>query len=178
MSAIDTTYFYQELSIAQISQPEVAASLTAIIDFRENELLTRLMGYELKKAYDTGILANSQIFKDIRDGKEYTDSSGRLTKWVGLAFTVGTSKKSLIANYVYYWYMRDNYTFTTGGSEKKSPAVDSVSIDAKLVRAWNEMVAWNFALHNFLIDNADIYPEYENAIYEESLFIRQNTHNL
>lgn len=178
MSTINTSYFYADLSIAQISQAEISAAVTEFIDSKERELLIRLLGYELFKAYTAGILVSTQKYKDIRDGKEYTDSLGRLSKWNGLAFTVGTSKKSPIANYVYWHYIRDNYTFTTGSSEKKTDIAINASPDAKLVRAWNEMVRWNFELLDFLTVNVADYPEYESVVLDTELYTRQNSLNL
>lgn len=152
MSFIDKTYFYGELSIAQLSQPAVAASLQSILDFREQQLLSALMGYNLYNDFMAGIVVMptpDALWKDIRDGKEYT-YFGNKVKWPGLAFTIGTSKKSLIANYVYYWYIRDNHSWTTGGGEKKTEIAINVMPNLKLVRAWNEMVQWNNSLKMFL----------------------------
>lgn len=151
MSFIDNTYFYGEVSIAQLSQPAVAASLQQILDFREQQLLSALMGYNLYTDFMAGIVAVTPdpLWIAIRDGKEYT-YFGTKVKWPGLKFTLGTSKKSLIANYVYYWYIRDNHSFTTGGGEKKTDIAINVMPNLKLVRAWNEMVGWNNGLKMFL----------------------------
>jgi hypothetical protein len=178
MATIDNAYFFGELMLSQVSSAEGAAALQLIIDSRENELLTRLFGYELYKVYKAGIVANTQIYKDIRDGKEYTNGIGKPDKWVGLTFTVGTSKQSLIANYVYWHYIRDNYTFTTGSSEKKSSLALNALPDQKLVRAWNQMVDWIYQLHDFLTVNAAVYPEYANVVLCTELFTKQNTLNL
>lgn len=178
MSAIDTSYFYGDLTIAQISQASNAAALQIFIDAKEEELLTKLLGYPLLKLYKAGITANTQIYEDIRDGKEYTDSLGKLTKWVGLAFTIGTAKKSLIANYVYWHWIRDNYSFTTGSSEKKTDLAINALPDEKLVRAWNEMVNWNTALYEFLTVNIATYPDFEDVIIDCALHTKQNRLNL
>jgi hypothetical protein len=178
MATIDTSYFYGELSIAQISQAEIAASLQIIIDSREDELLLKLLGYELYKAYKAGVIATTQKYIDIRDGKEYTDRNGNLTKWVGLKFAIGTAKKSLIANYVYWHYLTDNASFTTGSGEKKTDLAINVSPDMKMIRAWNEMVNWNIELHEFLMTKISDYPEYENVCIEKELFTYQNRFGL
>lgn len=178
MATIDTSYFYGELSIAQISQVEIAASLQIIIDSREDELLLKLLGYELYKAYKAGVTGSTQKYLDIRDGKEYTDTSGNLTKWVGLKFAIGNAKKSLIANYVYYHYLADNASFTTGSGEKKTDLAINVSPEMKMIRAWNEMVNWNIDLHQFLMANISTYPEYEKVCIDKELFIYQNRFGL
>lgn len=171
MASIDSTYFFGELSLAFPDTPAANANLQQIIDSREAELLQRLLGYELYKDYVAGIaVIPTPLAKwtDIRDGKEYTNKSEVLTKWPGLRFTVGTSKKSLIANYVYWHYQVDNYTFTTGSSEKKTDLAINANPTDKMVRAWNEMVRWVYQLNAFLNDHLVTYPEYESVcIYTE-----------
>lgn len=174
MPTIDTSYFFGDLKIAQISQPEVAASLNAAIEKKEDELLNRLLGYSLYKDYKAGLIANTQIYKDIRDGKEYTDLNGQLTKWVGLAFTSGTIKRSLIANFVYYHYLKDNDSFTTGSSEKKTGLAINVSPEKKMNDSWNEMVKWNISLDEFLKINLLLYPQYHFLYYDIELFNPKN----
>jgi len=174
MATIDKTYFFGELILSGVQDAEGAAALQLIIDSREDELLTKLLGYELYKAYKTAVALEvddtpgpvvllEQRFLDLRDGKEYTNGSEVLVKWPGLRFTVGTMKKSLIANYVYWYYVRDNHTFTTGSGEKKSPLTINALPTAKLVRAWNEMIDWNYQLYDFLNYYPLIYPEYVNV---------------
>lgn len=181
MATIDKTYFFGELILSGVQDAEGAAALQLIIDSREAELLQKLLGYELYKAYVAGIAVTptpDAKWTDLRDGKEYTNGSGVLVKWPGLRFTIGTMKKSLIANYVYWHYVRDNHTFTTGSGEKKSPLAINALPTAKLVRAWNEMVDWNYQLYDFLNFYPVIYPEYVNVTIEANLFTKQNSLNL
>lgn len=170
MPTIDASYFFAELSIAQKS--DNANSLTMFINEHEEKLLADLMGYELYKAYKTGIAAGTPDAKwiAIRDGLEYTDRRGYLTKWRGLIFTDGASgsgeaKKSLIANYVYWHWMQDNVSVSTANGEKGAK-VNSIAVDLnpvnKQVRAWNQMVRWNCELIEFLLTKADEYPEFQN----------------
>ena len=189
MASIDKTYFFGELILSGVQDTEGAAALQLVIDSREDELLNKLLGYELNKAYQAALLLEvgptpgpaillEQRFLDLREGKEYTNGSGVLVKWPGLRFTVGTMKKSLIANYVYWNYVRDNHTFTTGSGEKKSPLAINALPTAKLVRAWNEMVDWNYQLFDFLNFYPVIYPEYVDVSVDSILFTKQNTLNL
>ncbi len=261
---IDTSYFEGELSMGQITSPAVIASVNLFIQKYEDDLLTRLLGYELYRDYKAGIVESvpAQKWIDIRDGKEYTNSGGQLTKWKGLRFSngytpittyfiapitftigdggantplnganvysntalagltnidlavfrdgtlkfagtdytvdsaggitllgldvfvtgedfqifttvpqtvsapgAGTLKQSPIANYVYYQYLKDNISFTMGAGEvtPKSNSSDKVNPFPKMVRAWNEMVQWNWQLVEFLQEYDDIYPEFENS---------------
>lgn len=185
MASIDSTYFFGELSLAFPDTPAANANLLQIIDSREAELLQRLFGYELYKAWLAALASEvdstpgpavllEQRFIDLRDGKEYTSQSEVLVKWPGLRFTVGTSKKSLIANYVYWHMQKDGYTFTTGSSEKKTDLAINADPTDKMVRAWNEMVNWIFQLNAFLVDQLETYPEYENVCLDRELYNLQN----
>lgn len=76
--------------------------------------------------------------------------------------TTGTNKKSLIANYVYYWYMRNNWTntATTGEGKPQNENMASVSPALKMVRAWNEMTSWVCDLVDYLNAKKDDYTEW------------------
>lgn len=185
MATIDTSYFFGELSLANPDTPAGTANLQQFIDSRDEDILQRLFGYELYKAWLAALalvvgptpgpeVLLEQRFIDLRDGKEYTNQSGVLTKWPGLRFTVGTSKKSLIANFVYYWYQNDNYTFTTGSSEKKTELAINANPDTKMIRAWNQLVDWNYQLNAFLVDQIETYPEYEGVYLDRELYEYKN----
>lgn len=180
MATIDSTYFFGPVLIPQNSDSAVSGSLQLFIDTKEPELLRQLLGYELHKAYTAGIAAGSPDAKwiAIRDGKEYTNRQGYLDKWRGLKFTDGTGKKSPIANYVYWHWMENEATVTTGTGEKK--AANQNAVDAspavKMVRAWNEMIDMNWELIEFLLSNQSDYPEFINYFFRipRSIIIKQN----
>lgn len=176
MALINKTYFFAELAIAQLSDPSVTAAINAVIDEREPELLQRLLGLELYEAYKAGIDGDVQKYTDIKDGKTYTHpSTGKKEQWHGLAFTLGTAKKSLIANYVYWHYIRDNHTFTTGSGQKKTESGINALPTDKLVRAWNEMVKWSTELYIFLSAFPALYPEFANTVIDAELYTMQNS---
>lgn len=179
MATIDATYFFGELNIAQ--KTDVAASITMFIDEHEEKLLTDLLGYELYKLYKAGIAVTptpDAKWTAIRDGKEYTNRSGVLTKWKGLRFTDGTAKKSLIANYVYWHWLQNEASNTTASGEKvaKTGGAMEASPVHKMVRAWNQMVNWNKELIEFLLTNYTDYPEFQNQYgrIPRSLLSKQN----
>lgn len=76
--------------------------------------------------------------------------------------TTGTNKKSLIANYVYYWYQRNNHTQTATTGENKAVNENSTAASPalKMVRAWNEMSAWICELVDYLNAKKDDYTEW------------------
>jgi hypothetical protein len=157
---IDHTYFIRDLSIGQGDNSVVQGSLQTFIDRYEEEYLLGLMGYNFKKIYETGIVAVDPIYVDIRDGKEFTNHYNVLDKWIGLRNA--TTKKSPIANYVYYWWSRDNISKTLGDGEfiNKQEKKYATSPEYKMMRAWNEMVCWNKEFWNFMYANRDVYPEF------------------
>jgi hypothetical protein len=76
--------------------------------------------------------------------------------------STGTSKQSLIANYVYYWYMRNNNTqsASTGETKGKHENADWASVALKMKKAWNEMSQWVCELVYFLNAKRDDYTEW------------------
>lgn len=166
MATIDASYFFGPLTVAQKSDINVAANLLMFIDEHEEKLLTDLFGYKLYKDYKAGIAAGSPAAKwtELRDGKEFTTRSGIETKWRGLRFTIGTAKKSLIANYVYWNWMRNEASNTTGTGEKVANSQNAVNASpaAKMTNAWNEMVTMVWELVEFLLSNEDVYPDFSD----------------
>lgn len=76
--------------------------------------------------------------------------------------STGTNKSSPIANYVYYWYMRNSHTQTasTGETKGKHENADYASVATKLVRAWNDMSHWVCELSDYLDARKDVYTEW------------------
>lgn len=76
--------------------------------------------------------------------------------------STGTDKRSLIANYVYYWYIRNNHTQTATTGETKAANENSTmaSPALKMVRAWNEMSIWICELVDYLDAKKDDYTEW------------------
>lgn len=175
MATIDSSYFFDHLLIPQSSDATVASSIQRLIDSKEPELLTQMLGYELNKAYTAGIGAGSPLAKwtDLRDGKEYTTRQGYVTKWRGLKFTDGSKKKSLIANYVYWYWMEGNATVTTGTGEKVADNVNAISVSPgqKMANAWNEMVYMIRELYEFLLSNPADYPEFQDYWYRVPTYL-------
>lgn len=74
----------------------------------------------------------------------------------------GTAKQSIIANYVYYWYMRDIISSSTGIGEVK-PQGDNAQSDNpgwKMHRAWEQMRMWIMEMDEFLRVRQSDYPNY------------------
>lgn len=91
-------------------------------------------------------------------GDTYFYSAGYSLEIVGTS----TAKRSLIANYVYYWWLRDNvsHTATIGESQPQAENATAVSPGQKMCRAWNEMAQWIKELTHFLDHSQNTYPEW------------------
>jgi len=163
MSLIDSTYFVKDINIPASTYSD----LTAYITKYEKEILMQLLGYELATlvlAYN--VSTSPQRIKDIVEGKEY-DVNGYTVKWNGLK---NTDKVSLIAYYVFYWWARNNATFTGTVGEMKSTGENAVNapLTQRLSNAWSQLVdlsqSYNYPYHSllaFLTENESDYPEWE-----------------
>lgn len=130
MQLIDESFFIGEIVVAQTDQVEVSENLQVFIKKYQREFLTLLLG---QTVYDQFI---AELIKPDADiAQKWKDLYNKLI------FVDGLYKGSPIANYVYYFYMRNNVTQTTGIGEGKGKAENAtIGINNdKMVRAWNEM---------------------------------------
>lgn len=177
MSLLDTTYFTKEIHIPTSKY----TTLQSVIDRYEPKMIRDLFGYELAlliKAYDAG--TSPQRIKDIVEGKVYTPSYGASMghytasgtpkiKWNGL---LNDDKVSLLAYWVFYWYMRENETFLSisGSGKSKSENAYDAGDNPKSVFAWNRMFelyggftresSINPSCFNFMKEFESSYPEW------------------
>lgn len=86
------------------------------------------------------------------------------------------TKRSIIADFIYYWYVRDVTTFQTPVGETSALTQNSVvaNPDIKMSRAWNEMVEGVMELVFFLRSNYQVYPEFANAFIPNQYFRKIN----
>lgn len=107
-----------------------------------------------------------------------------LPKW--LYILNDTDLKSMLVDYIYYWYIRNEVTFTATVGEVGSKSENAVRVSSidKQVSAWNEMVEMT---REFTLD-ITVYPDWvnwdgwywfrtrENSEYD--IFYRINSLNL
>lgn len=166
---IDKSYFIGDINVPNTSAVSVGERLDWFINKFEPQFLLQVLGYELDKAFAAGLAEDPvpQKWADLKDGVEYTGLDGRLRKWRGFIETVvegeDGQKQSMIANYVYYFFMRGVVTQTTGIGETvtKAENADIVSPADKMCYAWNEMIRWVRELVYFLDSKVADYPEWE-----------------
>lgn len=148
---IDTTYFvYKPVFIPNVTNnpdttgntPSLKNELQAFIDEREYHFLVSVLGLEqyteLKSqlnADGTFIVDPMQKWVDFVDGK-VSDN------WKGLRYTVGTTKHSLMAYYVFFYYLGEDYSrYTTTGMVMPQVANSTVlHPNDKQVKVWNQFL--------------------------------------
>ena len=157
MIIIDSTYFEGgKLAIPQAvsntsitgNAPTIVVELNSYIDKYEEQLLKNAIGHANYDALNTAIGANpeldapgNEIWDALVNGKVYTYESTQV-EWKGLRQTFGTIKTSLIANYVYYHFLKDDsetYT-TTGIVTNKASNADRQDPNVKLVEVWRDFI--------------------------------------
>lgn len=137
---VDTSYFtlpplYVPNAVVQPltgnNLPTNIQRLQSVIDTMEYQLLVNALGVEQ--------------YNDLRDNptqQKWIDLLNGKGNWKGLSYTIGTTKKSLIANYIYYnFLLEDEFYYTTTGIVKPNAEnASNVSAVSKLVRVWNQFV--------------------------------------
>lgn len=123
MALIDSTYFVGEISLPVGKYSDLELFISRL----EKQFLRKALGYELAQL----VVENTDpLVADLIAG------SGQ---WEG--FT-NTGKESIIAYYVYYYYLRSKVTFTTNTGEKKPDNENSTDATPafKVMRAWDLML--------------------------------------
>jgi len=152
---IDTTFFVGEINIPNTSKPEVAESLELFIAKYEEELLLKLLGYELYKAY-----------KDDPSERRFTDLVSGTKEWRGLVYAISpTVDGSLIAYYVYTWWLKDKHVWNSGvGTVRaKGDATEVMPISLKMTEVWNMFSHQVTEFCTFMEVNKVDYPEWSNV---------------
>lgn len=140
---IDISYFIGERQIANSNTPAVGERLNWFIAKYETQFLKLLLGDSLYAEFVAGLLVDpvETQWADLRDGASYVYDD-RTYLYSGLRDA--TAKRSPIADYVYYHYLRDAATQSTGIGEVKTKGENSTATNSmqKQVRAWNDMAVW------------------------------------
>lgn len=170
---IDTSYFFGDLYIPQVTETFVSNSVNKYIAKYEPEFLQKIFGYEMAKS----VSANN--YPAIIDGVEFQNiyQANQLTKWVGLKVDIGGGKfASIIANYVYAKYMIDNMSYSTGSGEKviEQATSQTVSPAAKISRAWNEITQQLPVLISLMQSDRVTYAAYNSYNTDRFLLTRMN----
>lgn len=160
---IDRTYFIGEINIVNSTKPEVSSLLDHFINKYEKDLLTSVLGLTLYNSFTAGLAEPvvDQKWTDLKTGATYTCGDTQ-KHWRGIL--TASPNESMIANYVYYWYVRNNHTQTAAMGEVKASNENSVMANPslKMVRAWNEMSCWIREMVDYLNAKKDDYPDWSS----------------
>jgi len=71
--------------------------------------------------------------------------------------------ESPIADYVYFYWVKDNVSQTQSTGEKRNKQEHGVDVSPKykMAKAWNDMVEKNLVLRDLLITFYNVYPEWQ-----------------
>lgn len=146
---INTQYFlYRPLQIPNaVEQPNIGsatpnnvAQLTAFIAEKEYDLLLSVLGYEqVTELYAQFDVNGDWIVDALQKWVDLVDGVGN---WRGLRYEQGGRKISLIAYYVYFYFLADDASrYTTTGVVKADAANStSVSPSDRQVQAWGKFL--------------------------------------
>lgn len=176
MSLIDKTYFIEDINLTGSQLTNLSSWITVY----EDDILIKLLGYSLYKALKADLDGSgdpqSQIYKDLVNGAEFSfEFLGQTinTKWEGLR---GFNKKSLIAYYVFYQYKNNTEHFNTSAGQKSglSENSETVSVRPTLIHAWNKVVdmygvtPYGLSVNDFINNESyyhfNIYPSAYNFL--------------
>lgn len=149
MQLIDVSYFVGEIFIP---------GLENTVDSTNSQILGFIKKYEAKYLKD---LLGETLYSEFVAGMSVEPIE---QKWIDLADKLrdAETKESPIANYVYYWWKRNEVTDSVGIGEVKPQAENASPASAvhKMVRAWNEMVDWNYTFNSWIGSNLTVYPSH------------------
>lgn len=135
--------FEGELSIGQLEEPDVAATVQWFINKYEPLYLAKLLGERLATAL-------YEALKEAQPAQRFLDLAEKV--------------KPLLAGYVYFYCRRDSETQSAGVSEVEAQTENARSVTAsyKMVRAWNEAATAARQFRSWI--DVSVYPEYDGAI--------------
>ena len=188
MYLIDETYFIKELYVPNLNEmdSDTLTGLNIFIDKYARQFLRDALGNSLFLELDSfitdGVLGSNapQKWKELVNGVD---------DWKGLIFTEGTYKGSILAKFVYYYWLKDAVSNITGTGEKVITATDALAVNStqRLTNVWNSFVLDNQGVYDgcryldycyfndendiqdslirFLTDKSEDYPDARMKVY-------------
>lgn len=169
---IDSSFFVGEVDIPT-KNSNIEPALNAFIEKYEKKFLIGLLGYELYLLFVAAIAIDpiEGKYQKLLHGDTYVYKDVTYL-WEGLKEVITEPDaqadppvvgkyRSIIANYVYYWWIRNQETQNTGIGVVATKAENSkrVSGTSKAVRAMSDL---KIAMRNFIW-----YMQYKNGTYAE-----------
>ena len=181
MYIIDDTYFQGEIEVPNIAEADSKSleEVQRLIDEKCRlfmyDVLGDVLSAELDLLLQNGILPTTPVSKwtKLIYGENY-DLDGKQLKWDGICSVMSTSKSSLLADYVYTFYLTESNTFLSGVGEMKGEARGAMMVNStqRYVTIWNRFVKKYqsdlcgniFDFRNYFLDYQFYYPRYERPI--------------
>lgn len=166
-----------------------------LLDFLTVDQFQDLDSYLVDGMFPEDTSGIPQKWIDLVNGVEYTKNDINLI-WNGLIYSKGTYKGSLLADYVYYYWLETQASYMTGVGDAKGQPKGAVLVNPtqRLINTWNEFVkqyqsdlygnwhlrfpiywAWDdrcvrggneVSLIQFLSDHEEIYPNANRKFFE------------
>jgi hypothetical protein len=151
--------FIDSLTGSQPVQLSVQSKVTSLIGKHENEFLYLILGEMFAKEFLAGIAGHLPAaipapWKALYDKLFTTQTDGTTTFYY-----------SVVANYVFNFYLRSllSMTTTSGEGKAKIDGMENVSNWDKIIANWNSMVDQLWVVWDFLHDNAATYTTYKES---------------
>jgi hypothetical protein len=168
---INQDFFVRKLLIAGVEKPAIYQVLCQFIAEYEPKFLEKCLGIDLYDGLVTGVAGNPTEGKwfDLMFGADYT-FNGVTKRWHGLKSKSAQVNQSIIANYVYYYYMLNEVTQTgtVGQVKSNNENGESSTPGYKMQTAWNDMseqvlILWEFLRSKTDEDGEIVYTEFNYA---------------
>ena len=194
MYIIDETFFIKELYVPNLNEmdSDTLTTLETSVDRYVRQFLRDALGNVLFTELDSYI---TDGVLDAGAPQKWLDLVNGVDDWKGLKFEEGTYKGSILAKYVYYYWLKDAVSNMTGTGEKVITATDALAVNStqRLTNVWNDFVEdnqgvfnpdrcyygyldyysnWNcnndvnYSLIRFLSDKSEDYPDANKKVYE------------
>lgn len=166
---IDITYFKGLISIPNLNKDDGDDFNTTYINNFQKEYFINVLGYGMFKDFETA-LAGSPAAKwtALLNGADYTvDINGitKTTRWNGFK---NTKKVSPISDYIYFYWLRDNYAQLTGTGVAISNKENATNYPnkTKSINAWNRHVNLSGNIKDYIYKSSYYnFEKYENSKY-------------
>lgn len=152
MGFLEATYFRGELLIPNLNAFAGSSAVNNVIAAQQKLLDIFISKYE--KKFLTELLGRDLYEKLV---EETCNTANILPQWETLKNKLFNENEwiSPAANYVYYWYMLNGASSTSGVGEVRTLAnnAELTSPLPKMIRAWNEMVDMNKEFEEWITCN-------------------------
>lgn len=187
MYIINDTYFNSpKREVANLNEPDSKsfAELESLIDEKCRLLLLDFLTIEQIQDLETylvdGLLPEDAqpdpllpdyvpaMWIELIKGVNYEVNDVNL-KWNGLAYSLGTYNGSLLADYVYSFWLETQVSYMTGvGDAKANPkGANLVNPTQRYVNTWNDFVKAYQGINTFWYNNSN-YFEYYSICYSQN----------